>query len=193
MNPETFKKLLSLFDNDPGQAAVKYGLTYRKLIKYFEWNNCLTPSECADETVDRVIKKINGLKIQSEDPSYYFFGVARRVLRECWRKRKKENAPPLAEPVESPPELPEERLEEETAEERRKECMHKCFQALSSEDQQILAEYFRGSKPGQNKKNRRELMKLLEIAANVLRLRIFHLKGRLNACYENCIKNRTSF
>ena len=54
---------------------------------YFEWRHCVPPEDCADETIDRVARRLaGGERIRTGDPISYFRGVARNVWLE-WRKQ----------------------------------------------------------------------------------------------------------
>ena len=83
LDEETFNKLLSALDPDRERAAAKYKIIQQKLITFFRCNQCYSPEDCADTTIDRVARKISeGVKFYKGDASGYFFGVARNVLLE---------------------------------------------------------------------------------------------------------------
>src|SRR6185295_7239023 len=68
---------------DPGS---KYEHIRQSLVKVFTWNGCSGPEDLADVAIDRVTRKAPEIMINySGDPALYFYGVAKRMLRECRR------------------------------------------------------------------------------------------------------------
>ena len=59
LTQEGFDLLLSLLDHDRELAAEKYERLRRRLLKLFEWRGSPTPEEHADETFNRVARKIS--------------------------------------------------------------------------------------------------------------------------------------
>jgi DNA-directed RNA polymerase specialized sigma24 family protein len=83
------ERFLASLDRDRDRAAERYEHIRARLLRFFEWRGCAFPEECADETITRVIRKIDeGTAIQ--DPDSYCYGVARLVLLESLKEREKE-------------------------------------------------------------------------------------------------------
>src|SRR5690349_2354142 len=57
-----FDELLSWLAPDPDAAGQQYELIRRKLIALFRCRGCLSPEDLADETINRVIKKLPLIK-----------------------------------------------------------------------------------------------------------------------------------
>src|SRR5688572_12351522 len=86
---EAFDSLLYSLDSDREHAGRVYENLRRKLLEFFEARGSCTPEEHADETFDRVMRRIaEGEKI--ENPSSYCYGVAKFVWMEASRKLAKE-------------------------------------------------------------------------------------------------------
>src|SRR5215216_3042901 len=78
LNEGALNKLLALLDSDPERAGEKYEKIRRKLITFFECRGCASPADQADETIDRVTRRVDeGQPITAEDIPRYFYGVAR--------------------------------------------------------------------------------------------------------------------
>jgi RNA polymerase sigma factor (sigma-70 family) len=91
---EDFHKLLRFLSPDEEEAAMLYESLRHKLIKLFSARGCHVAEELADETIDRVIKKIHDKKVYDlkkifiGDITRYFYGVGKNVWFE-WQREKK--------------------------------------------------------------------------------------------------------
>src|SRR5262245_54854713 len=128
----SFDRLLTLLDGDPERAGDRYEAIRRKLIKFLEWRGCMRPEEVADETMDRVARRVGqGEQIHSADPLRYFLGVARNVLRETWARERRERVEaqaPAAEPFYDPSH-DDDRAEVES----RLACIERCLALFPAE------------------------------------------------------------
>jgi DNA-directed RNA polymerase specialized sigma24 family protein len=185
LTQEAFDQLLASLDPDRDRAAGKY-LEFRKsLIRFFEWRDCLFPEDHADETINRVAKRLNeGEEIR--DPASYFFGAARMLLLEIYKERAKESQA-LSELAGSPtaPLSFEEELEP------RVECLRQCLEGLSADDRPFILQYYQGEK---NVKIhiRQGLAARFKVSLNTLRMRALRLREKLQACVEDCLKKGRS-
>lgn len=186
---EDFDKLLNLLDPIREEAERKYEDIYQRLIVFFEYNKCLTPEECADETVDRVIKKIKeGTKITTSPPNF-FHGVARFVLLECQKEKKLEpieNVPSTKLCTDAPDELLEKEAERKMSE-KRLECLERCMQKLQPDERYLILEYYPEETNGRIEK-RKVLAEKLGIPNGALRIRALRIRGELQKCIEDCLK-----
>jgi hypothetical protein len=58
LKPEAFAGFLSLLSSDPDLAGEEYEELRRQLIKFFEWRGSFCADQLADETLNRVVRKI---------------------------------------------------------------------------------------------------------------------------------------
>src|SRR6202008_405245 len=58
LTQEAFDKLLSALGGDRDVAAQKYLELRANLIRFFEWRGCSFPEDHADETINRVAKRV---------------------------------------------------------------------------------------------------------------------------------------
>ncbi|MEW6211064.1 MAG: hypothetical protein AB1631_22055 [Acidobacteriota bacterium] len=191
---EAFDLLLAEFDRDRERAGAKYEEIRRKLIKFFTWRGCSSPVDCADDTIDRVAKKLlQGAQLLVKDPYLYFHGVALNVLREYWKDRERsvssiEEMTPSKELAENPFHL-KQRDEERLEMEQRLECMKECIRKLSPENLSLINEYHQGEKR-EKIERRRRLAERLNIPISVLRIRAFRIRAGLENCIEGCMKRK---
>jgi DNA-directed RNA polymerase specialized sigma24 family protein len=184
LTSETFDKLLLCLDADRDRAGYKYESTRRKLVKYFECRGCKSAEDLADETINRVARKISdGCEIWTSDPASYFYGVARYVLKEYWSSPDRdfspyECLPTKAHPAGKPASI--DALQSERTMESRLKALDHCIKGLSVVDRETLLQYYQGEK-GEKIRNRQTLARQLEMPLNALRIKVHRIRKRLEA------------
>ncbi len=176
LTAETLDGLLRFLDPDRDQAARGYERLRDKLIRLFDWRGCAFPEDLADETINRVARKLEeGTEIRSPDPYRYFAGVAHRVFCEVLRRRKKKHAA-LAEirQVDREP-LPA------AEEEHRLSALDHCLVNLSPGERKLIMSFYQGEKQARIAR-RKQLASALDISINALRIRAHRLRLRLESC-----------
>lgn len=173
LSQEAFDALLEWLDPDREQAAMKYEHIRKRLIKIFTGRGCPEPEDLADETINRVISKLNEVGKEFEgDRERYFFGVANKVYLES-RRRKTPQPPPS--PVDS------NQVELEFR------CLERCIETLSEENRYLLLQYY-GAEGRAKVEQRKCLAEELGIAPNALRIRAYRIRVCLQECMEKCIE-----
>ena len=179
LTQEAFDGLLSCLGDDRESAGEKYLEIRRNLIRFFEWRGCSFPEDHADETVNRVARRLSqGEKILN--PAAYFIGVARLLMLEIVKARVKENQA-LAEMA-----ISSEEAVDSSATENRIECLRQCLQGLSSDNRDLILHYYQGDK-GEKIANRKKLTEQLGVPVNTLRMRALRLREKLQTCVEECM------
>src|SRR5262249_28549480 len=84
LTPAQFETLLHTLHSDRDLAGSEYEKIRRKLINYFRWNYCVSAEDLADETFNRVAKKIQYERI--ENLMGFIWGIAKRVLQEAKKR-----------------------------------------------------------------------------------------------------------
>ena len=185
LTQEAFDRLLAALGEDRDRAAEAYLEIRGNLVRFFQWRGCPLPEDHADETFNRVAKRIAG----GEDilsPMSYCLGVARMLLLEINKGRAREQQA-LAEMMVS--QSPVSDSEESGA---RIECLRECLETLSANNRELIIEYYQGEK-GAKIKNRKRLVERLGIPVNTLRMRALRLRERLQSCVEDCLRNRGEY
>jgi DNA-directed RNA polymerase specialized sigma24 family protein len=175
---EGFDALLASLDPDRDRAAEKYETIRRKLIRLFEWRGCEFPEDLADETINRVARRMaEGVEVRSADPFGYFCGVAHLVYKEVWRRAAREQkALDSGDWRPSPP--------DEEPDDRRLACLRKCLEQFPADQRHLLLQYHQGE---DNIRTRRELCQELGIPINALRIRVHRVRRKLEDCIESCL------
>jgi len=186
LTPEAFHKLLSSLGDDPDAAGQKYLEIRNNLTKFFEWRGCPFPEDHADETINRVAKRVaEGEEIRN--PASYCVGVARMLLLEINKERVREQQA-LGEIATSPYSAPRAAPEPDQGEERI-DCLRTCLKDLPSDNRELIVEYYQGEK-GSKIENRKKLTERFGVPVNTLRMRALRLREKLQVCVENCLNNR---
>jgi DNA-directed RNA polymerase specialized sigma24 family protein len=181
LTQEAFDKLLASFGEDRERAGEKYLEVRNNLVRFFEWRGCPFPEDHADETINRVARRLaEGEEIHN--PSGYCVGVARLLLLEINKERAREQQA-LGEMAD----LPVADAEEE--EEGRIECLRACLQNLTADNRDLIVEYYHGEK-GTKIENRKRLTERFRVPINTLRMRALRLREKLQACVEECLGRR---
>jgi DNA-directed RNA polymerase specialized sigma24 family protein len=187
LSPGAFRGLLAFLDPEERRAAEQYERVREKLTRFFEWRGCIPGDEYADETIDRVARRIEqGIESIPENPYLYFHGVALNVIRERWRKAARDPQPlPSKDPAVDPFEA-RHRQEIETENERRIACLHNCLDRLSPVSRELLTTYHLGTERIQIG-GRKTLADTLKIPAAALRLRVFRIRRQVHTCVSECL------
>lgn len=185
VTPDAFDSLLLSFDSDREHAGRVYENLRRKLLEFFEARGSYTPEEHADETFDRVMRRLaDGETIQN--PIGYCYGVAKFVWMEASRKRATdpveldENAILEASPADS------ELASSRDAVEKKLDCLESCLESLADETRNFVIEYFR-EENGPKIEQRKVLAARLNTTLNALRLRASRLRRELAKCTDLCV------
>jgi DNA-directed RNA polymerase specialized sigma24 family protein len=182
LTQEAFDRLLARLDDDRERAGKAYEEARRKLVKFFEWNGSGSPEEHADETINRVARKVNeGEEIRNVRS--YFGGVARLLLLEIYKEREYERGA-----IESLP-PPSRITEEDDHGEPRRECFERCLESLPRESRELIVEYYREEK-GAKIELRKGLAARLDIPLNALRIRAHRIRARLEECVHECLEQQ---
>jgi DNA-directed RNA polymerase specialized sigma24 family protein len=180
LTEKAFEKLLSYLDPNSELAADKYVSFHNKLLKFFEWRGCLVPDLCADETFNRVAKKIEqGTTVDNFQG--FVYGVAKNVLRETLKRdRELGNSVEAGAFVNVPlpePQEPDYRLD----------CIEVCLSRLPAEGRELLLAYYAVS--SSPLRQRRELAQKHGVTLVTLRVQVHRLRRTLEKYVTDCMKH----
>lgn len=181
LTPEAFAGLLAALDPDESRAAEEYEAVRRRLVRLFQWRGVEFAEDYADETINRVARKLQeGERIRNL--SGYVGGVARLVLLEAHKERERAAFDRLPPPVVE--------AEAETDEgEGRVRCFESCMGGLDPETRTLILEYYDDA-GGARIEKRRRLAAALGLEMNALRNRALRLRDRLERCIRECVERR---
>ena len=179
LTQEAFDKLLLALGGDRDSGSQKFLEIRTNLTRFFEWRGCSFPEDHADETINRVAKKVaEGEEILN--PSGYAMGVARLLLLEIIKGRQREQSALTELGTAS-----EVYVDSDDGEERLT-CLKQCLQTLSPDNRDLILEYYQGEK-SEKIRNRKKLLERLGVPVNTLRMRALRLRERLQGCVEECV------
>ena len=179
---EEFEALLAQLGPDRVKAGERYETIRRKLIRLFEWRGCESAEDLADETINRVARRMaEGIELKSNDPYGYFCGVAHLVykedLRRASRERRVRDSSEWSPPIYVP--------EEEEPVDQRLECLRRCLTQVPKDQKDLLLRYHQGEN---NIRNRKALASELGVPLNALRIRVHRTRRKVEACVHTCLK-----
>ena len=179
LTQEAFDRLLVALGGDRDSAAQKYLEIRTNLVRFFEWRGCSFPEDHADETINRIAKRV-GEGEEILNYSGYAVGVARLLLLEINKGRQREQLA-LAEIGQA-----SEAYEEKDEGEHRLVCLRSCLETLTTDNRALILQYYQGEK-GEKIQNRKKLMDQFGIPVNTLRMRALRLREKLQSCVEECV------
>jgi DNA-directed RNA polymerase specialized sigma24 family protein len=180
VTPEEFEALLTQLDPDRDRAGERYETIRRKLVRIFEWRGCSTPEDLADETMNRVARRLaQGIELRANDPYGYFCGVAHLIHKE-WLRRAAREQRGLAEGGALIPAV----FDDEEPSDRRLDCLRQCLATLEPDQRALVLRYHQGatSQGETNIRNRQALASEVGLPMNALRIRVHRIRRKLESC-----------
>ncbi len=190
LSQSAFHRLLDWLDAGADSAGEQYLEMRRRLVAYFDRKNCLAPDELADETLNRVARRLEEEGDISDTPAArYCYIVAKFVFLESLRhsERQPQSLDELSA-TEQPSLNPLAGLdpEDEALKEKRLICLEQCLQTLEADNQELLLQYYQGEQRAKIE-NRRALAKRFGVTMNALGIRACRIRAKLAACVSKCV------
>ena len=180
-SPEKLETLLDWLNPDRERASSRYFFIRASLIKVFESRRCQDADVLAEQTIDRVMERIDLVAPSFKgDPTVYFYGVAKNVIHEYFRYRQihVELSEAADEPfIETDPDL-----------ELRSRCMDKCLAELEQDDAELIRTYY-SFQPHEKVSTRHAIAREKDLKIANLRIRVFRIRAKLRECIEKCCEN----
>ncbi len=182
-----FRKFLQWLDEGSDSKGERYLEMRRRLLRYFDHKHCLASDDLADETLNRVARRLEEQgTITEATPAQYCYIVAKFVFLEYLRQ-----AHPQADATEA--NLSSAALARASrplpataeAEEKRMVCLEQCIDKLMSEERDLILEYYRGEQH-EKIRRRRQLAERLALTLNALSIRACRIRIRLEGCVNRC-------
>jgi DNA-directed RNA polymerase specialized sigma24 family protein len=173
LRQEDFDRLLAWLDNDRERAGLLYEKIRWRLVTILAARGCSLAEELADETIDRVARRVSDIQATyAGDKAIYFLGVMNNVHHEYLRR------PPL-------PRLIEQKQDVENREQIHL-CLDRCVAQLAPYARQLIERYYAADR--QAKIDLRKLIaREMGIKTSTLRLRALRIRAKLQTCIESCL------
>jgi DNA-directed RNA polymerase specialized sigma24 family protein len=186
---ESFNRFLAWLDQGTDTEGRSYLEMRERLVTYFDRKNSTSPDELADETLNRVTRRLEEEgDIESEAPAKYCYTIARYVFLESLRSGKDKHlsideASELGKRELAAPDKDVEKEEKE----KMLQCLDHCTAKLDAASRGIIVRYYHGQER-EKIDNRRAMAEGLGISVNALSIRACRIRDKLEACVGNCVE-----
>ena len=187
LSAASFDRLLKWLDQGADSKGRNYLVMRRRLVDYFDRKNCTAPDELADETLNRVARRLQEEGItEAESPARYCYIVARFVFMEHLRSSARERRL-IDEFGRSRDEAITGGVEGNERYAKMLRCMGACIEKLDPAKREIILRYYVGKERAKIE-NRRALAESLGITPNALSIRACRIREELESCVRRCMK-----
>jgi DNA-directed RNA polymerase specialized sigma24 family protein len=177
LEQDEFDQLLRWLDPDPHRAGLTYEKIRWRLIAILASRGCAGAEELADETIDRVARRVVDIRdAYVGDKAIYFLGVMNNVHHEY-----------LKRPVLPRPPEPDDDVE---AKEKTHACLERCLDKLAGKSRQMIEQYYAANRQAKIDLRKR-IAEEFGISPNTLRLRALRIREKLQVCIERCLQVET--
>jgi DNA-directed RNA polymerase specialized sigma24 family protein len=194
LNPQAFRQFLNWLDAGVDSNGERYLEMRRRLARYFDRRGCSSPDDLADETLNRVARKLEEKgEIVGASPAHYCYIVAKFVFQELGR-RSEQNQTSLDQAQSSGRVIaslavPFRPNMDAVAKEKLFDCLERCLSKIQPESRELILEYYRGEQRAKIKR-RSELATSLGLTTNALSIRACRIRSKLEICVRTCAKQR---
>lgn len=176
-----FRQFLDWIDGGTDSGGHRYLEIRRRLVLYFDRKDCLSPDELADETLNRVARRLEEEgTISSDSPAHYCYIVARFVFLESLRGRRHESLQDKFAAV-------SDSNEEKQKAEQQSNCLEECMQKLDTQERLLIINYYKGEQRAKIEK-RKAMAAKLGVSTNALAIRACRIREKLEACMRKCLR-----
>jgi|SRR5580700_31549 DNA-directed RNA polymerase specialized sigma24 family protein len=184
-----FRQFLNWLDEGTDSSGEKYLEMRRRLVAYFDRKNCVAADDLADETLNRVARRLEEEgTYPAEAPARYCYITAKFVFLEYLRSDRRHEK--------SFEELPSADMDAKAGlfstengdlngNETLLDCLEKCMAKLASNDRDLIIEYYRGEQRAKIER-RQTLAGSLRLSLNALSIRACRIRHKLELCVREC-------
>ena len=180
----SFSRFLAWIDNGRESEGQEYLALRGRLVAYFERKGCDVPDDLADETLERVTRRLDEVgKIDVETPAKFCYITAKFVFLEYLRSGRRKEIPVETADLEN--------FEARTTPYNEDDgemlggCLDRCLSTINAGDRDLIFEYYFGERRAKID-HRRELAARLGVTPNALAIRACRIRERLERCIREC-------
>jgi DNA-directed RNA polymerase specialized sigma24 family protein len=194
LNPGAFRQFLNWLDEGVDSGGERYLEMRGRLARYFDRRNCRSPDDLADETLNRVARKLEERgEIVGASPARYCFIVAKFVFLEFARRIEHHQTslddeqgagrvmPDVARPSRTDA--------ADVAREKLLDCLERCLGKLPPADRELILEYYRGEQRAKIE-HRSRLAASSGLTMNALSIRACRIRNKLETCVDACAAHK---
>lgn len=183
MTSDAFRRLLEWLDDGADSEGEKYLEMRGRLVNFFDRKNCRAPETLADETLNRVARRLNEEgKIESETPAKFCYITARFVFLEHLRDAETKTVS-LEDAAVQPKSVDVD--DEKILKEKMLDCLDQCTAQLEKVSREIITGYYLGEERVKIE-NRSSLAQQFGISTNALTIRACRIRDKLETCVKQC-------
>jgi len=160
----------------------------RRLAAYFERKNCLAPDDLAEDTLNRIARRLDEEPaLAAENAGRYCYVVARYVFLESLRptRPREIDIEALTASGRSSSSLAAPAAPDAAERQRLLDCLDHCLEKLQQHDRDLILEYYRDDQKRRIER-RRTLARRLGVTANAVSIRACRIRGALETCVRSC-------
>jgi DNA-directed RNA polymerase specialized sigma24 family protein len=187
LSESAFHRLLEWLDEGDDSGGETYNDIRRRLAGYFDRKGCSSADELADETLNRVARRLEETgAIAADAPAQYCYIVARFVFLEQVNRPGRHaisfDAMAAADRAHITARLDE---GAELSREAMSRCLDHCLGKMAEPDRKLIVDYYRGDQRLKIE-NRRSMAARLGISPNALSIRACRIRSSLETCVRRC-------
>ena len=186
LTQEDFDALLGWLSANREEAGRQYEMIREGLIRFFRFRGCADPHTLADETINRVARKVSTFDSSKNVKTItYFYGFASNVYLEYVRTAKSREVQVEPEYLSSPRSFI-------TADSSHVECdcLEKCLTKLPKEESRLVIQYY-GQDRSEKFARRKKMAEGLNLKMPALHTRVHRIKNVLRECIKECLKENS--
>ena len=192
-----FRQLLHWLDEGKDSNGSKYLETRRRLVSYFRRKGCNSPDDLADETLNRVARRLKEEGSLDTAPARYCYIVARFVFLEYVRGTNRnlfsfEGLRDSDRPFVVDFNSKSADMELKNWHEKRLDCLDHCLNDIDLGDRELIFQYYQGEQRIKIE-NRRALAARLGLTPNALSIRACRIRDKLEGCVRQCLQGTKEF
>lgn len=188
-SPEAFRRLLEWLNGGSDPDGERYLEVRRRLVTYFDRKGCLLSDELADETLNRIARKLEEKgEITEVSPLHYCYIVGKFVFLETIRRNKAVQDGTLELTMSDPlgtAHTWDIHVREVEDKEKVFDCLERCLDKLPQGDRELILEYYRGEQRAKIER-RSEMAARLGVTMNALTIRACRIRTKLETCVKAC-------
>jgi DNA-directed RNA polymerase specialized sigma24 family protein len=167
---EAWERFMTLLNPDRDLAALEHERVRQTLVTFFRSRHCWDPEQCADETIDRTVRRIE--EVQYLLP--FMRGVARNVALELQRSRQLQLGANHLKLLVSTPIDSADIIDHE----RHLQYLERCLQFLAPADREFILAYHCYDK-AEKIELKKTMAQSFGISRQLLRVRAHRLRRQL--------------
>lgn len=178
---DDFNLFLGWLDPNIEKAAQRYESIRRNLITIFTRRGCHRAEELADETFNRVMRRLPQMIHTYEgEPARYIVVVARNLHLEYVKEVEKQEPLPDHDHTSLSVSQSDDSKEQDFA------CLEHCLRQLSPQQRELVVGYYHETRRAKID-HRKEIADKMGINMNALRIRAHRIRADLEKCLKKCL------